>query len=187
MLKITRRFTGSPAAVLDRLSLPYDLRKRGRFKALTDGGHEVGLFIERGQVLQDGDLLRTECDQVIQIVAEPEAVVTAHTANWHAFARVCYHLGNRHVPLQIGDRWLRFQSDHVLLELAERYGLCAIEEFAPFSPENGAYGDLGGHSAHAGHGHNHAQSTGGETDTRQPDVIESAHSHSHSHPHDHSH
>lgn len=155
MLKVNRRYNGSqPAEVIDRLSLPFDLRKRGRFKAMTESGLEIGLFIDRGQVLQHGDLLQSECGGVIEVVAESEAVVTASSDNWLQFSKVCYHLGNRHVPLQVGDRWLRFQPDHVLQELAELYGLSTVLEQAPFAPENGAYGAHGGHS-HGEHEHKH--------------------------------
>lgn len=149
MLKISQRFNGNPGAIADYLSLPYDLRKRGRFKALTQNGQEVGVFIERGQLLTEGELLQTECGQLIQVVAQAEPVVTASTDDWLQFSRVCYHLGNRHLPLQVGERWLRFQPDHVLQQLAELYGLETRLEEAPFIPENGAYG------AHKGHGHGH--------------------------------
>ncbi len=151
MLKLTQRYQGPPAAVLDSLSLPFDLRKRGRFRATSDGGRDLGVFIERGQVLSDGDLLLSECGQVIRVIAQPEPVVTARADDWLTFARVCYHLGNRHVPLQVGERWLRFQPDHVLQELVELYGLRTRREDAPFAPENGAYGSQGGQ----GHGHSH--------------------------------
>lgn len=171
MLKITQRFDGQPAAVLDQLALPYDLRKRGRFKATTVGGREVGVFIDRGQVLSEGDLLQTECGQLIQVVAAPEAVITASADEWLAFARVCYHLGNRHVPLQVGERWLRFQPDHVLQELAERYGLTTVAEHAPFAPENGAYGHSHiGHQTHTHGGHAHTH-----------DHEQNEHSHHHAH------
>jgi urease accessory protein len=163
MLKLTQRLEGKDHPVDDQLSLPYDQRKRGRFKALTDSGAPVGVFIDRGQVLNDGDLLCSDSGQCIRVIAQPEPVVTATSDDWLQFAKVCYHLGNRHVPLQVGERWLRFQPDHVLQELAELYGLSTRLEQAPFSPENGAYGAHGGHS----HGHSHG--------------------HDHSHDHDHSH
>ncbi len=172
MLKVTERYNGTPAVVIDRLSLPFDLRKRGRFKASTESGREVGVFIERGQVLQDGDLLLTECNQVIQVVAQAEAVVTATATDWLQFTRVCYHLGNRHVPLQVGELWLRFQPDHVLQELAELHGLTAVNELAPFMPENGAYGAHGGHHSHS-HADDHSHSAS--------DSASSHHDHSHGH------
>ena len=149
MLKVTEKFHshdhGQPAEVLDTLTLPYELRKKGRFKAVTDSGHEVGVFIERGKVLSEGDLLQTECGKVLRVSCQAESVVTASTEDWLAFSKVCYHLGNRHEPLQGGERWLRFQPDHVLQQLAEHYGLSTVAEKAPFDPENGAYGDFGGH------------------------------------------
>lgn len=149
MLRVSQRFDGhQPAEVLDTLTLPYELRKKGRFKAVTDGGREVGLFIERGKVLSEGELLVTECGQVLRISCQPESVVTARTDDWLAFSRICYHLGNRHVPLQVGERWLRFQPDHVLEHLVQHYGLTTVSEEAPFDPENGAYGDFGGHHHH---------------------------------------
>lgn len=149
MLKVTERFhSHQPAEVFDTLTLPYELRKKGRFKAVTDSGHTVGLFIERGQVLAEGDLLMTEDQRVLLVRCQPEAVVTARTDDWHSFARICYHLGNRHVPLQVGELWLRFQPDHVLEKLVQHHGLETLHEQAPFDPENGAYGEFGGHGHH---------------------------------------
>lgn len=133
------------AAHLDTLVLPYDLRKRGRLKAVTAGGREVGLFLERGKVLASGDRLRARSGEIIGICSAPEPVITATAADDLTFARICYHLGNRHVPLQIGTRWLRLQPDHVLEALIRSYGLEVIAEEAPFEPENGAYGEHGGH------------------------------------------
>lgn len=149
MLKVYQRYEQTqPTELLDVLSLPFELRRKGRFKALTEGGLEVGIFIERGQVLRDGELLQTECGQVIQVRSRSETVVTARTDDWLAFAKACYHLGNRHVPLQVGECWLRFQPDHVLEALVQRFGLITATEEAEFSPENGAYGDSGGHHHH---------------------------------------
>ena len=177
MLKINKKFSGTPAALFDSLSLSYDLRKRGRFKATTEAGHEVGVFIERGQVLGDGELLQTECGKLIRVIAQAETVVTASTDDWLKFSKVCYHLGNRHLPLQVGDRWLRFQPDHVLQELVELYGLTSVLEDAPFMPENGAYG---AHSAGQGHGHSHSQ----DEDHHGDNPSAPRHSHrQHSHAH----
>ncbi|RRJ84372.1 urease accessory protein UreE [Aestuariirhabdus litorea] len=168
MLKIVQRQAAAEGINADdRLSLPFELRRKGRFRARTEGGVEVGVFIERGQLLADGDLLLTECGQRIRVCSQREAVVTARSANPLAFARACYHLGNRHVPLQIGEGWLRFQPDHVLEELVRLHGLEAQPEQAPFDPENGAYGHLGGHRHSDDHDHRHDHDHG--------------HDHSHSH------
>lgn len=146
MLKVSQRFLGQqPAQIIDTLTLPYELRKKGRFKAVSDNGEEIGVFIERGKVLSDGELLITECGKVLRVCCESEPVMTASSTDWVNFSRVCYHLGNRHVPLQIGELWVRFQPDHVLAHLVQHYGLHIQQEEAPFDPENGAYGEFAGH------------------------------------------
>lgn len=149
MLEIKTNLGQSKLQADDVLTLPYELRQRGRLKAITDKGVEVGLFLERGKVLSDGMLLKSECGRLIRVRAQDEAVITASCDDWLAFARACYHLGNRHVPLQVGERWVRFQPDHVLQEMVQLFGLTAEHELAPFDPENGAYS--GGHH----HGHHH--------------------------------
>jgi len=129
----------------EELVLAWDDRKRGRLRTTTLSGKEVGLFLERGKVLQHGDLLRAETGEVLQVVSASESVTTASTDDPLAFARICYHLGNRHVPLQVGNGWIRFQRDYVLEDLVRLYGLTILHEKAPFEPENGAYGEHGHH------------------------------------------
>ncbi|WP_426416756.1 urease accessory protein UreE [Aestuariirhabdus sp. LZHN29] len=195
MLKIVQRLQPNPLSVVgtpaaagvkdtpsDTLSLPFELRCKGRFRARTDGGQDVGVFIERGQVLQDGELLKTECGQLIRVRSQRETLVTARCDDWLAFSKACYHLGNRHVPLQVGERWLRFQPDHVLEELVRLHGLEVITEEAPFDPENGAYGHLGGHQ----HQHDEPQ----EAQVQQAPNSHQGDNHSHHHDghgHDHCH
>jgi len=151
VLKIVKRSPNDGQATDEVLTLPQDLRQRGRLKALTDSGVQVGLFLERGQPLKHGELLLTECGKRITVNAAHEEVATATAENWLTFSRVCYHLGNRHVPLQIGDCWLRFKSDHVLEAMVENFGLSIHHEQAPFEPESGAYAN----AASADHGHHH--------------------------------
>lgn len=86
------------------------------------------------------------------VVAAAEDVAVAHCNSGHALARACYHLGNRHVALQIGADCVRFQPDHVLEEMLRELGLAVRREKSPFQPEPGAYG-RGGHSHTHGHGH----------------------------------
>jgi urease accessory protein len=91
-------------------------------------------------VLRQGDLLRTKTGRVVQVNAAPEEVSTASTDDPRRLARACYHLGNRHIPLQIGPNWLRYLQDHVLDDLVRELGLTVVQERAPFEPEAGAYG-----------------------------------------------
>ena len=178
MLKLIERLgpvTAEQAS--DSLTLPFELRMRGRLKALSDAGRELGLFLDRGPVLRDGEGLRAESGEVVRVKAADEPVVTARIEGALALARLCYHLGNRHVSLAIGgdersssgQGWVRFPPDHVLEELAERLGATLEHHQAPFDPEPGAYAQGEGHS----HGHAHEHSHG--------------HDHSHSHHHDHEH
>ena len=89
------------------LTLPFDLRQKSRFKAELDDGVEVGLMMPRGTVLRGGDLLKAENGKIVLVKAATETVSTIATSDNHLMARACYHLGNRHVPLQIGEGWLR--------------------------------------------------------------------------------
>ena len=148
MLRITQNLGQTNEPAQDTLTLPFELRQKGRLRAVSDGGTELGLFLERGRVLMAGDKLVSECGRVFEVRAGAEPVVTAHAPDWPAFARACYHLGNRHVTLEIGERWLRFAPDHVLEHLAEHLGLRLEREQAPFNPESGAYHGLGGHHHH---------------------------------------
>ena len=147
------------AAATDSVELAYDERKRSRLKVVLVSGKEAGIFLERGDHLHGGDRLQAEDDSiVVAIVAAPEKLIEASADTPLLFARAAYHLGNRHVPVQIvpteqGGK-LRFQTDHVLAEMVKRLGCTVSETEAPFQPESGAYGSHGGHHHH-GHGHDH--------------------------------
>ncbi|WP_019673220.1 urease accessory protein UreE [Psychrobacter lutiphocae] len=182
MLELTKRLEtkDKEGEVLDTLTLPYELRIRGRLKATTDKGQEVGLFLDRGPVLNDGDLLESSCGKVIQVRAADEPVVTAYIENGLPLGKLCYHLGNRHVTLAIGsdsdDRyWVRFPPDHVLEELAELLGATLERHEAPFDPESGAYAQTGlGHSHAHGHEHSHHEHNHNEGHSHHGD-----HNHAH--------
>lgn len=160
MLQVYERLDHCHEPIADAITLDYDTRQKARIKATTDKGEAIGIFLERGHPLQIGEILKTECGQYIEVKGLAEPVMTASTDDWLAFSKTCYHLGNRHTVLQVGERWLRFRPDHVLAELAELYGLKVDESPAIFEPENGAYGKSGGHSHAHSHGHSHSHSHG---------------------------
>jgi urease accessory protein UreE len=127
------------------LLLPYDQREKCRLRARLASGEEVALFVARGSVLRDGDLLTGAERRVIRVVAAPEPVYVIHCAAQNLMARCAFHLGNRHTQVQIGDGWLRIRADPVLKEMVEGLGARVESEMAAFEPEAGAYSG-GGHS-----------------------------------------
>lgn len=154
MITITQRLH-EPRAAHAWLVLPFDQRSKSRLRAALTTGEEVGVILERGSVLRDGDLLLADDGRVVQVVAAEETVSTARTDNVQLLLRASYHLGNRHVALQIGQGWVRYQHDHVLDDMVRGLGLSVTVERAPFEPEAGAYG-AGSHSHDHRLAHPHA-------------------------------
>lgn len=137
--------------IYSTLTLPYHSRQKSRLKVTLDNGEEAGLLLPRGETLRGGQLLQTGDEKiVIRVRAARENVSTASTDNPMLLASACYHLGNRHVALQIGDNWCRYLHDHVLDEMVMSLGLIVTNEQAPFEPEDGAY-KTGGHHHHHHH------------------------------------
>ncbi|MCF6260723.1 MAG: urease accessory protein UreE [Gammaproteobacteria bacterium] len=136
-----------------QLTLPIEQRVRSRLRARLDDGREVGLFLPRGTLLRGGDQLGNDDGLVIDISAAPETVSTLHSDDPTLLARAAYHLGNRHIPLQVEKGWLRYQHDHVLDDMLRQMGLEPVVEQAPFEPEAGAY-----QQAAEGHHHSHTHS-----------------------------
>lgn len=136
--------------VHDTLVLPYDQRERCRQRARLASGEEVALFLVRGTVLRDGELLTGEGGRVVRVVAAPEPTYLVRCTDATMLARCAFHLGNRHTQAQVGQGWLRIRVDPVLKDMVEGLGAEVIEELAKFEPEPGAY--AGGHGHHD-HGH----------------------------------
>ena len=121
-----------------KLVLPFELRQKSRLRAKLDSGEEVALVLPRGRVLRGGDRVTAADGRELEIVAAPEKLLHIESEE---LARVAYHLGNRHVPLQVGPGFLRIAEDHVLEEMVRRLGARVSHVEAPFEPEAGAYGD----------------------------------------------
>jgi urease accessory protein len=134
------------------LVLPFEQRQRSRLRTSLASGEELGLFLEHGEVLRDGDFLMAEDGRAIRVVAKQERVLDIACTDPEALARTAYHLGNRHVPVQVGAGWLRIADDHVLRQMAEGLGAHVVAREAPFEPEAGAYAPAHGHPAPATHG-----------------------------------
>jgi len=155
--------------VKGQLRLPFDSRQKSRLRTKLVSGEEVALMLPRGEILRGGDLVTASDGRVIEVVAEPEKLLHIESAE---LARVAYHLGNRHVPVQVGKDFLRIAADHVLGEMVKKLGAKMKEVEAPFEPEAGAYS--GAHHQHDEMGH------GGK-------IHDHGHDHDHDHDHDHHH
>ena len=149
MLEIYERLGNLPAAYSDdQLVLDHLQREKGRFKTETSSGEEARVFLPRGNTLAIGEILKSHCGKYLTVIGAVEPVITASTDDWGQFSKACYHLGNRHVKLQVGDRWLRITPDHVLAQMLQQLGLETQSEHAVFVPEPGAYVQGGGHGHH---------------------------------------
>jgi urease accessory protein len=151
MIHVTERIALS-GRIDDTVELPFDLRQKSRLRIKLASGQEAALFLTRGIILRGGDLLKSEDGPdgqsiVVQVIAAQEPVYNVIAPTQRDLMCAAYHLGNRHVPLQIGDGWLRLEQDYVLKEMLLGLGMQVSETVAPFEPEAGAYG--GGHR----HGH----------------------------------
>ena len=148
-------FAPADAVPADTLTLSFELRAKCRLRTRLDSGEEVGLFLPRGTILRGGDLLAGKDGRVVAVRSAPERVIEARSADALLIARAAYHLGNRHVAVEVQPGLLRLAADHVLAQMLVGLGLDVRETQAPLEPEAGAYG---GHPAH--HTHAHAEETG---------------------------
>jgi urease accessory protein len=161
-----------------QLELDWDVRQKSRFDATASDEQHVGVFLPRGTVVRGGDVLVTQDGTLLRVVAAPQAVlkITPCAAHGSPFdlTRAAYHLGNRHVPIELQPDHLKIEPDHVLAEMLRAMHLTVENVREPFEPEGGAYTpQAGGHAHHHGHGHAPAHAHGHNTST--------THDHGHAH------
>lgn len=160
MLIVCARTT--PRSTFDaELVLPFELRQKSRLRTTVKDGEEIGLFLDRGTVLRDGEFLQADDGRIVRVAAAAEDLLEVRCADAVTLTRAAYHLGNRHTPVQVGPGWLRLAADAVLADMLRGLGATVTTITAPFEPEGGAY--AAGHHAH-GHG-------GDEGGTRRAGVI----------------
>ena len=185
--KLIRNGHGLAPVLLKRatsITLDWDVRQKSRFESTDSAGRQVGVFLQRGQVVRGGDVLVGEDGSLLKVLAAPQAVlrITHCTAHGTPFdlTRAAYHLGNRHVPIELQADHLKIEPDHVLADMLRSMHLIVNEVSESFEPENGAYGEHGG-----GHHHDHGH---GPSDAHHPHVhgpgCDHDHDHSHAHGHD---
>ena len=171
LMHIHQRHTGTKPPEAE-LHLSFDARQKSRFRATLKDGRDVVVVMPRGQSLKDGELLQAEDGTVVLVRATPEPVSLVRSDDVLLLSRAAYHLGNRHMPVQILPGELRYHHDHVLDDLLHQLGLHPVFAELPFEPESGAYG--AGHSF-ASHPHHHSHANG--------EHAQHHHSHTHAHPH----
>jgi urease accessory protein len=181
MIEIRSKFPVKPNAayglkVAATLVLPFERRQKCRFRAALSSGEEVGVMLTRGTVLRGGDLLVASDGRVVEVVAAPEQVLHVECASPTELARAAYHLGNRHVAVQVGDGWLRLCADHVLEDMLKGLGARVTHAEASFEPEAGAYG--GGH-------HHHEDEPARGAKIHEYGAHQHSHDHAEGHGHDH--
>ena len=194
------------------MELPFEERCKSRAQVKLTSGEEVALRLPRGEILRGGDMVVASDGRIIEVLAAKESVVEVKYGSAAQLARAAFHLGNRHVPVQIGDGWLRFAGDHVLEDMLRGLGASLSTLQAPFEPEEGAYAghdheghggvihDFGEHADehghvhgpncghdHSGHGHAHGHDHGHDHDHDHGHGHGHDHGHSHKHGHDHAH
>lgn len=143
------------------LELDWDVRQKSRFEATDSAGRSIGVFLPRGTVARGGDVLVAQDGSLISVLATAQSVLKiTHCPNHGTpfdLIRAAYHLGNRHVPIELKPDHLKIEPDHVLLEMLRAMHLIVTAVNEPFEPENGAYA-TGGHPHQHGHGGNHSHS-----------------------------
>ncbi len=149
------------------IELDWDVRQKSRFDATDSQGRHIGVFLPRGTVVRGGDVLVAEDGSMVRVIAAPQPVLVITHCTQHGtpfdLTRAAYHLGNRHVPIELKPDHLKIEPDHVLAAMLRSMHLIVNEANVAFEPEGGAY--AAGHAAHAGghgsddhahdHGHDH--------------------------------
>ncbi len=162
------------------ITFDWDTRQKSRFDATDSTGRALGVFLPRGTVVRGGDVLVAEDGSLIRVEAAPQTVlrITACTEHGSPFdlTRAAYHLGNRHVPIELQPDHLKIEPDHVLADMLRAMHMTVVEVSESFEPESGAYGDHGGHGGHShgsqvhSHDHTHAHAHDEEAATAKPHV-----------------
>ncbi|MNQ13166.1 Urease accessory protein UreE [compost metagenome] len=177
------------------IELDWDVRQKSRFDATDSQGRQIGIFLPRGTAVRGGDVLVAEDGSLVRVIAAPQPVlrITHCTAHGTPFdlTRAAYHLGNRHVPIELKPDHLKIEPDHVLADMLRSMHLIVVAVEEAFEPEGGAYGAQGhSHGGHShdhdhSHDHGHSHSSGPKPLVLAPELLDDDHGHNPSHGHSH--
>ena len=138
---------------VESVELTFDQRERSRLRVALASGEEIGIQLKVGTMLSHGDKLALDDGRIVEVIAADESLHEVRAANVTQLARIAYHVGNRHVPLQVQDDHLLMLPDHVLRAMVEGLGGRVTEVRRGFQPESGAYGHSHVHHSHDDEGH----------------------------------
>ena len=181
-----------------RVELDWDVRQKSRFDATDSQGRTLGVFLPRGTAVRGGDVLVAEDGSLVRVLAAPQAVLVVRHCPQHGssfdLTRAAYHLGNRHVQLELKADHLKLEPDHVLADMLRSMHLIVSEEISAFEPEGGAYAAAGhghsqghGHSDGPGHDHDHEHQHLHQPEPPHEGHASPGHDHAHGPAHDHGH
>ncbi|MGZ5787161.1 MAG: urease accessory protein UreE [Ramlibacter sp.] len=181
MLQVSKILAGghglAPALVkrASTVELDWDVRQKSRFDCTDSQGRQLGVFLPRGTVVRGGDVLVAQDGSLVKVIAAPQPVLVVTHCKEHGtpfdLTRAAYHLGNRHVPIELKPDHLKIEPDHVLADMLRSMHLIVYEANAAFEPEGGAYSSHDSHS-HAAHSHHEH-------------TLEHGHGDGHGHDHEH--
>jgi urease accessory protein len=141
------------------VELVWDIRQKSRFDCTDSAGRRLGVFLPRGTAARGGDILIAEDGSLIRVMAAAQSVLRITHCSAHGtgfdLIRAAYHLGNRHVPIELKPDHLKIEPDHVLADMLRAMHLIVSDVQEAFEPENGAYGTHTGHAHSHDHGHAH--------------------------------
>ncbi|MFG6466264.1 urease accessory protein UreE [Roseateles sp. BYS87W] len=192
--KIIARGHGLASVLLKRatqVELDWDVRQKSRFEATDSAGRRLAVFLPRGTAVRGGDVMVVSDGSLVRVLAAPQPVMQVRVCAAHGqpldLLRAAYHLGNRHVPLEVQADVLQFEPDPVLADMLRRQHLIVTETHAAFEPEGGAYGDGAGHGHGHDHSHDHGHAHAHAHDEPGHACGHAHHEHGHDHGHEHVH
>lgn len=159
--------------VVDTVILDYAQRSAQKVSVTVVKGGAIEIDMDEPVRLRTDDLLVLDDGNLVEVVAAPEPLIEARAADVAGLARLAWHLGDRHVPVQMLANRIRAQRDPAIETLLKSLGVKLTMIEAPFEPEGGAYASSHGHSYDHDHAHDHAH--------------EHDHDHGHAHGHKHHH
>ena len=152
-MQIAMHLVPRDVQAVESVELTFDQREKSRVRVTMANGEEIGIQLKVGSMLSHGDKLALQDGRIVEVIAANESLHEVRAPNVTQLARIAYHVGNRHVPLQVENDHLLMLPDHVLRAMVEGLGGTVADVLRGFQPESGAYGHSHVHHSHDDEGH----------------------------------